>query len=79
MIPINQKLVMIKKEAIIKRLLAINFSLKVIQEVIFYMNTYEQDMISVGNENKKIKNKDRWNYYHHMPMLPLLRSNHRLL
>ena len=27
-------------------------------------------MIAVGNENEKIKNKDRWNYCHHMPMLP---------
>ena len=35
-------------------------------------------MISVGNDNKKIKNKDRWNYFHHMPMLSLLGENHRL-
>ena len=35
-------------------------------------------MIEVGNENKKIKNKDRWNYCHHMPMLPLLGANHCL-
>ena len=35
-------------------------------------------MIAVGNENKKIKNKERWNYCHHMPMLLLLGANHRL-
>ena len=35
-------------------------------------------MIAVGNENRKIKNKDRWGYCHHMPMLPLLRYNHCL-
>ena len=35
-------------------------------------------MISVGNKNEKIKNKDRWNYCHHMPMLSLLGTNHRL-
>ena len=35
-------------------------------------------MISVGNRNKKNKNKDRWNYCHHMPMLQLLGANNRL-
>ena len=35
-------------------------------------------MLEVGNENIKIKNKDRWNYCHRMPMLPLLGENHRL-
>ena len=35
-------------------------------------------MIAVGKENKKIKNKDRWNCCHHMPMLPLLGDNHPL-
>ena len=32
-------------------------------------------MIEVGNKYTKIKNKDRWNYCHHMPMLPLLGEN----
>ena len=35
-------------------------------------------MIEVGNENKKNNNKYRWNYCHHMPMLSLLGTNHRL-
>ena len=35
-------------------------------------------MIEIGNENKKIKKKDNWNYCHHMPILPLLGGNHRL-
>ena len=35
-------------------------------------------MIAVGNESKKIKNKYRWNYCHHMPMLLLLGGNHCL-
>ena len=35
-------------------------------------------MISVGNENKTIKNKYRYNYCHHMSMLSLLGENHRL-
>ena len=35
-------------------------------------------MIAVGNENKKIKNKDIWNYCHRMPMLSLFGANHRL-
>ena len=35
-------------------------------------------MIEVGNENKKIRNKDRCNYFHNMPMLSLLGENHRL-
>ena len=44
----------------------------------FSINTYEQDMTEVGNENKKIKSKDRWNYCHHMTMLLLLGDNNRL-
>ena len=67
-----------KKEALINHLLAINLLLKFIQAVILYMNTYEQEMITVGDENGKIKNKDRWKYSHHMHMLPLLGANHRL-
>ena len=35
-------------------------------------------MIAVSNENKKIKNKDRWNYFHHMHMLSLLGANNCL-
>ena len=34
-------------------------------------------MTEVGNKNK-IKNKYRWNYCHHIPMLSLLGANHRL-
>ena len=60
------------------RLLALNFLLKFIQEVIFNMNTYEHEMIAFGNENRKIKNIHRWNYCHHMPMLVFLVKNHRL-
>ena len=36
-------------------------------------------MTSVGKENKTINNRDRQDYYHHMPMLPLLGANHRLM
>ena len=53
------------------------FLLKLAQATIFSINTYEQYIISVGNK-KKIKNKDRWNYCHHMPMLSLLGANHTL-
>ena len=35
-------------------------------------------MIEVGNENKKNKNKDRWNHFNHMPMQPMLGDNHFL-
>ena len=35
-------------------------------------------MIEIGNENKK-KNKDKCNNCDHMPILPLLGDNHRLL
>ena len=35
-------------------------------------------MIAVGNKNKNVKNKDRWNYCHHMTMLLLFWDNHRL-
>ena len=63
------------EEAFVIRLLSKTLSLKIIQAVIFSINTYEQDMISVGNEGKK---KDIYNYFHHMPILPLLGANHRL-
>ena len=43
------------KKALIISLLAKTFSLKVIQAVIFSINTYKQDMITVGENNKKIK------------------------
>ena len=66
------------KEGLISSLLDKNVSLKVIQSVIFSINTYKKDMLVVGNDNKKIKNKDRWNYCHHMPMLSLLGGNHHL-
>ena len=54
----NQKLVnMLKEEAFINRLLAINSSPKVIQASTFSINNYKKDMISVGNnkKNKKIR------------------------
>ena len=35
-------------------------------------------MIEIGNDNKKIKNKDKWNYFHHMSIFPLLGDNRRL-
>ena len=59
-------------------MLAKTFSFKVIQAVIFSINIYEQDMIAVGNENKKIKRIYRWDYFHLMPMLPLLGANRHL-
>ena len=52
--------------------------LKVIQAVIFPIDTYEQDIVSVGNKNKTIKVKDKLNYCNHMPMLSLLGGNHCL-
>ena len=42
-----------KEEALIKRLLAIIFPLKVIQSIIIFVKTYEQKMIEIGNENEK--------------------------
>ena len=60
-----------KEEALINCLLAINLSLKVIQAVIFSLNTYEKEMIEVGNNNEKIRNKDRCNYCRNIPILPL--------
>ena len=50
------------EESFISSLLAKTLYLKVTQAVIFSIDTYEQDMIAFGNENKKIKNKGRWNY-----------------
>ena len=35
-------------------------------------------MKEVEKENKKIKNRDGWNYFHHMPILPLLGDNNHL-
>ena len=41
-----------EEEALINHLLAKIFSLKVIQAVIFSINTYKQEMTAVGNEKK---------------------------
>ena len=43
----------ITEEDVIISLLAKNFSLKVIKAVILSIDTYKQDMLSVGNEKKK--------------------------
>ena len=53
-------------------------SLKVTQSSILSIKTYEKGMIAVGNENKKIKNKDIWKHYQNMPILSLLRENYCL-
>ena len=45
------------KEALIRNLLAKVILLKVTQAVIFSIDTYKQDMIAAGNENKQIKRK----------------------
>ena len=65
------------EKAFIISLLAKQFSLKVTQAVIFSINTYKQDIITVGNKNQK-KFKDRWNYCNNIPMLSLFGANHRL-
>ena len=59
-------------------LLTKTFSLKVTKAVILSIDTYEQDMIEVGNENKKIYKKDRWDHCNHILMQSLLGNNHRL-
>ena len=46
-----------KEETLIKRLLAIDFSLTFIQAVILSMNTYKQEIIEVENENEKLETK----------------------
>ena len=68
----------LKEEALMNRLLAKESCSKFSKAVIVSINTCEQYMIAVGNNNKKIKNKDRWNYCHHMTMLTLLGDNHYL-
>ena len=65
-----------KQEELIKRLLAINLLLKVIQSSIISVNSCKQKMIEIENKNEKNKNKDRWNYCHHFPILLLLGDNH---
>ena len=47
----------ITKEDVIISLLSKDFSLKLIIAVILSIGTYKQNMIEVGNENKKIKTK----------------------
>ena len=59
-------------------MLAKNIALKVTKAVIISIDTCKQDMIEVGNENKKNKNEDRWNHCNHMPMKLLLGTNHLL-
>ena len=57
--------------------MAKNLSLKVIKAVILYVDTYEQDILSVGNNNQKTPVKDKWNHCNNIPMLSLLVDNHR--
>ena len=61
-----------------ERFLAINLPLQVIQLIIISVNTYGQKIIEIENENEKIKNKDKWNYCHHMPIFPFLGANNCL-
>ena len=49
-------------------MVAKHFLVEVIKSVILSIDTYKQDMIEVGNENQKIRNKDRWNHCNHIPM-----------
>ena len=49
-----------------------------IQAVISTIDIYEQDKLSVGNENQKIAVKEKWNRCNHITMLSLLGKNHRL-
>ena len=46
------------EEALIIRILAKNFLFKVIQEIIFSINTYKQDRIAVGNRGGGRENTD---------------------
>ena len=66
------------EEDVINSLLAKNFLLKLIQAVILSIYTHKQNIISVGNENKKNPFKEKWNHCNYMPMLSLLGKNHRL-
>ena len=68
----------ITEEDVIISLLDKLFSLRLIQAVIFFIDTYEQVVLSVGNENKKNPVKGIWNHFNHIPMLSLLGGNHRL-
>ena len=68
----------ITEEDVINSLLDKNSSLKVIQAVLLSIDIYEQDILSVDNENKTINNEDKWNHCNHMPMLSLLGGNHCL-
>ena len=68
----------LKKEALITRLFAINFAVRVIQAVIISINAYEQKLIEIGKENENFKNRDKWNYFHHMPILLLFGASHCL-
>ena len=68
----------ITEKCFIISLLAKHFSLKIIKAVILFIDTYKQDLISVGNKNKRIQNKDKWNHLNHTPIQLLLGANHRL-
>ena len=68
----------ITEEDVIISLLAKTFSLKVIKAVILSIETYKQDMIEVGSENKKIENLDIWNHFKNMPIQSLFGPNHHL-
>ena len=60
-------------------MLAIYLPLNVIQSITISVNAYKQKMIEIGNENEKIKNKDKWNYCHRMHILLFLGADNCLL
>ena len=59
-------------------LLAKTIAVTLIKAVILSIYTYEQDILEVGDENKKVQNRDRWNHCCHMPIQSLLGNNHHL-
>ena len=48
------------------------------QAVILSIDTCKQDIISVGNKNKKITVKYKWNHCNNMHIISLLGGNHCL-
>ena len=74
----NQKLVKIKTRITYKPSVSHKFMAQSYTSSHFLYKHLRTRHDSSWEREQKIKNKDRWNYCRHMPMLPLLGDNHCL-
>ena len=66
-----------EEEALIKRLMSMNFKDRVMQYVIDIVTSCGGEMIELEKENIKVPGKDKWEKLSIIPLMPLVGLNHR--